>query len=76
MMYSIITVLAVVATVTAVPLPKNEKAAFSDMCGQWSFSVSGAYTLYNNLWNLDAGSGSQCSQMNSQTDGSVTWTTR
>ncbi|KAF2148402.1 glycoside hydrolase family 12 protein [Myriangium duriaei CBS 260.36] len=51
------------ATVNALPNPKA--AAVKTFCGQWDNTVTGTYTLYNNLWGESAGSGSQCTSLNS-----------
>ncbi|CAH0018965.1 unnamed protein product [Clonostachys rhizophaga] len=36
-----------------------EKRA-TTLCGQWDSVETGGYTIYNNLWGKDSGSGSQC----------------
>jgi xyloglucan-specific endo-beta-1,4-glucanase len=62
------------ATLAAPPPTLQERATTS--CDQWGTIVSGPYTLYQDLWNeASATSGSQCSTLNSLTNGVVSWST-
>ncbi|KAH7128379.1 concanavalin A-like lectin/glucanase domain-containing protein [Dendryphion nanum] len=55
----------------AAPAPIERRA---DMCGQWDSTVSGVYTLYNNLWGRDdATSGSQCTTLDSVSGSTIKW---
>ncbi len=52
-----------------------ERAATS-ICGQWDSVVTGTYTVYQDLWNEGAAtSGSQCTTVDSLTDGTIAWST-
>ncbi|KAG8630510.1 hypothetical protein KVT40_002129 [Elsinoe batatas] len=73
MHFSTIFTSALVA-VTASAQPLEKRAA---MCGQWDNVVSGTYTLYNNLWGRDAGTGSQCTNLDGTTSsGGIKWNTK
>ncbi|KAF7712596.1 Endo-1,4-beta-D-glucanase [Penicillium ucsense] len=57
---------------TAVAAVANAQLArFCDQYGNWQ---QGAYSVGNNLWGKDSGSGSQCTQVNSANNG-VAWST-
>ncbi|KAF4550681.1 Endoglucanase cel12C-like protein [Elsinoe fawcettii] len=72
MHFSTLFATALAATaVTASPLDKR-----AAMCGQWDNVVSGTYTLYNNLWGRDAGTGSQCTNLDGTTSGGIKWNTK
>jgi xyloglucan-specific endo-beta-1,4-glucanase len=45
--------------------PRNTQAADSTECGQWDLITTGSFTLYQDLWNKDVGSGSQCTAVDS-----------
>jgi xyloglucan-specific endo-beta-1,4-glucanase len=45
--------------------PRNTKAADSTECGQWDLITAGSFTLYQDLWNMNEGSGSQCTAVDS-----------
>ncbi|CAH0022241.1 unnamed protein product [Clonostachys rhizophaga] len=49
-----------------------EKRA-STLCGQWDSVETGGYTIYNNLWGQDNGSGSQCLTVEGVTNGLAAW---
>ena len=59
----------------ASPTPTKTLAERADMCGQWDTTVTGGYTLYNNLWGESAGTGSQCTGLDSASGGSIAWHT-
>lgn len=55
---------------------KTLKERATQICGQYDSLVTGTYTLYQDLWGEDnASSGSQCSTLDSETDGTVVWST-
>lgn len=55
---------------------KTLKARATQICGQWSSVVTGAYTVYQDLWGEAAAtSGSQCSTVDSLTSGVIVWST-
>jgi xyloglucan-specific endo-beta-1,4-glucanase len=58
----------------ATPTPTVDKRATS-FCGQWDSLQTGSYIVYNNLWGRDAGTGSQCTTVNSLSGNSVAWST-
>jgi hypothetical protein len=65
-MKSIITFSAVVSVATA---------QVSSFCTQYGTYSSGAYSVNNNLWGESAGSGSQCTNVNSISGSGVSWST-
>jgi xyloglucan-specific endo-beta-1,4-glucanase len=58
----------------ATPTPTVDKRA-TTFCGQWDSMQTGTYTVYNNLWGRDAGTGSQCTTVNGLSGNSVSWST-
>lgn len=58
----------------ATPTPTIDKRA-TTFCGQWDSLQTGSYIVYNNLWGQDAGTGSQCTTVNSLSGSSVAWST-
>lgn len=51
-----------------------EKRA-TTVCGQWDSVQTGGYTIYNNLWGRDSGTGSQCLTVDGIYSGLVRWST-
>ena len=52
----------------------NERA--TEICGQWDSIQTGSYTLYQDLWGIDAAtSGSQCSTFESLNGDTIAWST-
>lgn len=49
-----------------------EKRA-TTVCGQWDSVQTGGYTVYNNLWGQDAGTGSQCLTVDGMYSGLLRW---
>lgn len=48
----------------------------TSICGQWDTVETGTYTVYQDLWNEAAGTGSQCTTVDSvSTDGVLAWST-
>ncbi|QKX55431.1 uncharacterized protein TRUGW13939_02524 [Talaromyces rugulosus] len=45
------------------------------LCSQYATYTSGSYTVNNNLWGEDSGSGSQCTYVKSISDSDVSWST-
>lgn len=71
------TLLASTLAVTALAAPTAtlEKRA-TTICGQWDSVVTGTYTVYQDLWGESAAtSGSQCTTVNSNTNGKLSWST-
>lgn len=50
-------------------------AQVSSFCTQYGTYSSGAYSVNNNLWGESAGSGSQCTKVNSISGSGVSWST-
>lgn len=65
-MKSIITFAAIVSLANA---------QTSTLCAQYASYTSGAYSVNNNLWGESAGSGSQCTKVNSISGSGVSWST-
>ncbi|KAJ4373277.1 hypothetical protein N0V83_003571 [Neocucurbitaria cava] len=58
----------------AAPTATIQKRA--DYCGQWDSTVTGTYTVYNNLWGqADATSGSQCTGVDGLSGTTLKWHT-
>ncbi|KAF3770760.1 family 12 glycoside hydrolase, partial [Cryphonectria parasitica EP155] len=47
----------------------------TSICGQWDSVATGVYTVYQDLWNEDAGTGSQCTTVDTLTDDVLSWST-
>ena len=63
------------SAVLAVPT-KTLQARSTEICGQYHSVVTGSYTVYEDLWGEDnASSGSQCSTVDSESDGTIVWST-
>ncbi|KAL4892311.1 concanavalin A-like lectin/glucanase domain-containing protein [Aspergillus ambiguus] len=50
-------------------------AAAQELCDQYATSSSGAYTVNNNMWGMDSGSGSQCTYVDGTSGDGVAWHT-
>ncbi|KAL1961442.1 hypothetical protein VTO42DRAFT_170 [Malbranchea cinnamomea] len=57
----------------AQPTGSLEKRA--DFCGQWDSEQSGPYIVYNNLWNMGTGTGSQCTGVDGIDGSTLAWHT-
>ncbi|KAH6893008.1 concanavalin A-like lectin/glucanase domain-containing protein [Thelonectria olida] len=68
---------ATLATLAAAsPTRVLEKRAATTWCDTWGSVETGGYTVYHNNWGAaQATSGSQCTTLDSVTDGSVVWST-
>ena len=44
-------------------------------CGQWDSITTGSYILYQDLWDESAGTGSQCSTLESLSGSTLAWQT-
>lgn len=61
---------------TAAPTPTKTLQRRADFCGQWDSTVTGSYTVYNNLWGEgSASSGSQCTGVDSLDGNTLAWHT-
>jgi xyloglucan-specific endo-beta-1,4-glucanase len=58
---------------SAAPTSTIEKRA--QQCGQWDSKVTGAYTLYQDLWGSAGYTGSQCSDITSLSGSTLNWWT-
>jgi xyloglucan-specific endo-beta-1,4-glucanase len=50
--------------------------AATQLCDQYGSQTSGAYSVSNNNWGKDAGTGSQCTTVNSIGSNGVSWSTK
>ncbi|KAK2754428.1 hypothetical protein FQN54_007072 [Arachnomyces sp. PD_36] len=50
-------------------------AAAQEMCAEYEAQEGGSYIVANNLWGMDAGTGSQCTSVQSIDDSGVSWST-
>lgn len=65
----------VAAAVIAVPPSKVLQARATTICGQWDSVETGTYTVYQDLWNKDNGTGSQCSTIGALNGSTLSWST-
>ncbi|KAI0970715.1 family 12 glycosyl hydrolase [Xylaria arbuscula] len=65
---------ALAGLVAATPTATLDKRA-TTFCGQWDSVETGTYIVYNNLWGESAGTGSQCTTVNSLSGSTVAWST-
>ncbi|KAL0261785.1 hypothetical protein SLS55_003217 [Diplodia seriata] len=64
------------AAALAAAAPTKTLNRRADFCDQWGSTVTGTYTVYNNLWGQDnADSGSQCTGVDSLSGDSLAWHT-
>ncbi|EFX01560.1 cell 12a endoglucanase [Grosmannia clavigera kw1407] len=68
-------VTGVAAAAIAVPPSKVLQARSTTICGQWDSVETGTYTIYQDLWNKDNGTGSQCSTVGSVSGSTLSWST-
>ncbi|KAJ5169940.1 uncharacterized protein N7500_002723 [Penicillium coprophilum] len=47
-----------------------------ELCKQYDTYTKGIYTVNNNMWGMDSGSGSQCTTVDSISDSGVSWHTK
>ncbi|KAK1622661.1 family 12 glycosyl hydrolase [Colletotrichum phormii] len=68
-------VLALLPLALASPTPTNVEKRATTYCGQWDSAVTGTYTVYNNLWGMSSGSGSQCTTLTGLSGSNLQWST-
>jgi xyloglucan-specific endo-beta-1,4-glucanase len=67
--------LIAVALAKPVPTPTIQERS-TTICGQWDTVVTGTYTVYDDFWGeANASSGSQCTTVDSVSDGTLVWST-
>lgn len=65
---------AAIAATLASAAPTKTISKRADFCGQYDSTVTGSYTVYNNLWGQDnADSGSGCTGVDSLSGNTVAW---
>jgi xyloglucan-specific endo-beta-1,4-glucanase len=74
---------ALVTLAAAAPHPVDEptktqplEKRATTLCGQWDSVQTGTYTVYNNLWGKDSGTGSQCLTVSGVSNGLLQWSTQ
>lgn len=60
---------------TALSLPSSSLQKRAEICGQYESVESGPYIVYNNLWNMDAAEGEQCTGVDSDNGTALAWHT-
>lgn len=65
---------AIFTSVMAAPTKTIEKRA--NHCGLWDSVQTGGYSVYNNLWGYQSGSGSQCFEVNGLSGTTLNWQTK
>jgi xyloglucan-specific endo-beta-1,4-glucanase len=63
---------AALAVATPTPTTVEKRASY---CGQWDSQQTAGYTVYNNLWGMSAGSGSQCTTLTGMSGNNLVWST-
>jgi hypothetical protein len=58
----------------ASPTATLDKRA-TTICGQWDSVATGAYTVYQDLWGMSAGKGSQCTTVTGIASNKLIWST-
>lgn len=61
-------------SVLALP-PTRVKPRSTTVCGQWDSVATGSYTVYQDLWGEDSGTGSQCSTVDGLSGSDLSWST-
>ncbi|KAL4919447.1 concanavalin A-like lectin/glucanase domain-containing protein [Aspergillus aurantiobrunneus] len=51
-------------------------AAAQEFCDQYGGTSSDGYSISNNLWGMDSGTGSQCTTLNSVSSSGISWQTK
>lgn len=73
------TVLALAGLAAASPAPLTSPSSPLDkratFCGQWDSQTTGNYIVYNNLWGMSSGTGSQCTTVDSLSGNTLAWHT-
>ncbi|KAK3111977.1 hypothetical protein LTR53_012228 [Teratosphaeriaceae sp. CCFEE 6253] len=64
----------ILGTALAAPTPTLVERA-TQQCGQYQSQQSGGYTLATHGWGWSSGTGSQCSEINSVSGGTIAWDT-
>lgn len=72
---TLVALAAAVVPALAAPTATKTLQPRAAFCGQWDSVQTGTFTLYNNLWGRDSGSGSQCTEATAASGSSITWTT-
>lgn len=67
--------LSVMVALAAAEAPSRVKPRATTMCGQWDSVQTGTYTVYQDLWGMSSGTGSQCTTVDSLTGSSLSWST-
>ncbi|KAI9264869.1 endoglucanase I precursor, partial [Phascolomyces articulosus] len=70
MKWTLITSALLASATTLFALPTKRA---SEICGQWDAEEIGDYIVYNNMWNQDKGTGSQCTQINGLNGNVLSW---
>ncbi|KAI7860483.1 family 12 glycoside hydrolase [Circinella umbellata] len=71
MKWASITSALLLASTATFALPTTKRA--TELCGQWDTEEIGDYIVYNNAWNQDKGTGSQCTQIKGLNNNELAW---
>lgn len=63
-----------VGLAAASPTATLDKRA-TTICGQWDSVATGVYTVYQDLWGMSSGTGSQCTTVTGITSNKLVWST-
>lgn len=72
--FAICSVLALAGLGTASPTATIEKRA-TTICGQWDSVATSSYTVYQDLWGMSSGTGSQCTTVTGISSSKLVWST-
>ncbi|KAH8800610.1 endoglucanase A precursor [Xylogone sp. PMI_703] len=74
MKFSIILLFSLNALAAVIPTRTLQERA--DICGQWDSITTGSYIVYQDLWGMSSGTGSQCSGVDSLSGSTLAWHTK
>lgn len=63
------------AAAAVVDEPSRIERRATSICGQWDSVQTGTYTVYQDLWGMSSGTGSQCTTVNSLSGSTLSWST-
>lgn len=61
---------------TALPSASLGKRQEVELCDQYEYWSGNGYEVNNNLWGMDAGTGSQCTYVDSSSESGIQWHTQ
>lgn len=65
----------IASAATDLSLPSSRLQKRVEICGQYESVNWGAYIVHNNLWNMGAAEGEQCTEVDSKNGSALAWHT-